>query len=92
MKFDIVLCFVTATAGRVTGFLTAEPIAEDRAEVTRARDMLQAGISGLDTLTMYTRDTSPMLPGKAPSALEITLPGDVIKNSVMLSQIIEVAE
>lgn len=92
MKFDIVLCLITPHAGRVTGFLTAEPITEDRAEVTRARDMLQAGISELNTLTLYTRDTDTILPGKAPSALEITLPGDVIKNSVMLSQIIEVAE
>ena len=92
MKFDIVLCFITPHAGRVTGFLTAEPIAEDRDEVTKARDMIQARISGLDTLTVYTRDTDTILPGGAPSALEITLPEGVIKNSVMLSQIIEVAE
>lgn len=89
MAFDIVLSFVTPV-GRMTGFLTAEPIPETLEEVTFARDKIQSNISGLTYMSIFTRDTDLMLSGKNPTAMELTLPGDVLKNSVMVSQIVEV--
>lgn len=90
MAFDIVLSFVTPV-GRMTGFLTAAPIDESREDVTAARDLIQARISTATELTLFTRDTGLILPGNEPTAMEITLPGSVIQNSVMISQILEVA-
>jgi hypothetical protein len=91
MAFDIVLCFITPDAGRVTGFLTAEPLDESLEKVTFARDKLQGNVMNLTNLTIFTRDESPMLSGKNPSAMEITLPSGVIEKSVLITQIIEVA-
>ena len=92
MAFDIVLCFITPDAGRVTGFLTAEPIKESREDVTTARDQIQSRISDMRHLSIFTRDETPILSGKAPSAMEITLPAGVLERSVLISQIIEVSE
>jgi hypothetical protein len=92
MAFDIVLRFITPSAGSVTGFLTAEPITDgDIAQVTQARDAIQSRIGDLSYITIFSRDTSMILDGQNPTAFEITLPGEVLKNSVMLTQIIEVA-
>jgi hypothetical protein len=91
MAFDITLCFITPV-GRMTGFLTAEPLAESREDVTAARDQIQSSIASLTQLTLFTRDTDPIIGAEGThSAMEITLPGDLIKNSVMVSQIVEVA-
>lgn len=91
MKFDIVLCFITPHAGRVTGFLSPEPIDETREDVIAARDEIQSRLHTLNHLTIFTRDLDTILPGGNLTPLEITLPEDVIKNSVMISQIVEVS-
>lgn len=90
MAFDVVLRFITPSAGSVTGFLTAEPIDEPIEDVTAARNLLQTRISHASDITVFSRDTSMIVEGKNPTPFEITLPEDVIKNSVMISQIIEV--
>jgi len=90
MAFDIVLCFITPDAGRVTGFLTAEPIPESLEEVTNARDQIQQRIGDMRYLSIFTRDVSPIIAGKNPTAMEITLPAGVLEKSVLISQIIEV--
>jgi hypothetical protein len=93
MKYDIVLCFLTPDAGRVTGFLTAEPIPESLEEVTAARDQIQQRLGSMQYLTVFTRDPDPIVAnGANPTAMEITLPSGVLEKSVMISQIIEVAE
>jgi hypothetical protein len=92
MAFDIILSFITPV-GRMTGFLTAEPLAESREDVTAARDQIQSSIASLTQLTLFTRDTDSIIgaEGATFSAMEITLPGELIKTSAMVSQIVEVA-
>jgi hypothetical protein len=92
MAFDITLCFITPV-GRVSGYLTADPITEgDLEQVTQARDAIQQNVSNMGHLSIFTRDKSPVIgvEGAEYTAMELTLPGDVIKASVMVSQIVEV--
>ena len=89
MKHDVVLCFITPAGTRLTGFITPEPMASTRQEAIGVRDQVQAKISDLTTLSIYTRDTTLILQGSNPTPMELTLPGELIKQSAMLSQIIE---
>jgi hypothetical protein len=90
MAFDIILSFITPV-GRMTGFLTAEPIQESLEEVTFARDKIQSSLAGLSYMSIFTRDADPIIGAEGTHyAMEISLPGEIIKNSVMVSQIVEV--
>lgn len=94
MKYDIVFSFITPV-GRVSGFMTAEPIPnETLSSITEARDQIQKMANDLNQLTLFSREPGPLLEAASqnPTAHEVTLPGELIKNSIMLSQIVEVAE
>lgn len=94
MKYDIALCFVTPSGHRAAGFLFPEPVGDTTKEVvTEARDRIQASIDELTTLSIFTRDSQPIIgTGGNLSAMEVTLSGTLIKNSTLVTQIIEYPE
>lgn len=92
MKFDIVLSFVLQNSSRVTGYMTSEPVEITREEAIQQRDALQSQISTIKNLTLFTRGFELILPGKNPTPSEVTLPGALLQQCLMFSQVIEVED
>ena len=98
MKYDIVVQLYTpAIPGRpVSGYLLPAPAEKDLEDIIAARDEFQSyAPSGLyKYVTLFTREKTALVSENVITASEqeVTISGDVLKNSVIVTQIVEVAE
>lgn len=95
MKYDVILSCTLPTGLRASGYLTAEPMEASKADVEELVFAIQKGLNSATFMVMFTRDTKPITEtpsGCEFSPSEICLSGDLVKKSLLITQIIGVPD
>lgn len=95
MKYDVILSCTLPTGLRASGYLTAEPMEASKADIEELVLAIQKCLNEAEFLVMFTRDKKPITETPADCELspsEICLPGDLVKKSLLITQIIGVPD